>query len=152
MSEIPRHWRLREQRYRLVGEICPHCETAIFPPRDICPDCGEEAGPPHQFSGRGEVYSFTTVTEPPEGFEENAPYQIALIKLEEGPLITAQLTDFGEVKPEIGMPVEMVTRKLKSDGERGLIHCGYKFRPPMRTSSEEGLIFKAQEAEVPVSY
>lgn len=40
--EIPRHWRLKKQRYGLVGETCPHCEHKIFPPRDICPNCGDE--------------------------------------------------------------------------------------------------------------
>lgn len=40
--EIPRHWRLKKQRYGLVGEICPHCEKKIFPPRDVCPYCGGE--------------------------------------------------------------------------------------------------------------
>ena len=152
MSEIPRHWRLRQQRYSLVGEVCPDCETKIFPPRDICPDCGHEAKETFKFSGRGEVYSFTTVYEPPAGFETQAPYVVALIKLEEGPMLTAQLTDLGDTIPEIGMPVEMVTRKLSEDGERGLNHYGYKFRPPIRAFSEEGLIFKAQEVEVPVSY
>ena len=38
--EVPRHWRLKKQRYQLIGEICPHCEEKIFPPRDICPGCG----------------------------------------------------------------------------------------------------------------
>jgi uncharacterized OB-fold protein len=37
--EVPRHWRLQKQRYALVGEICPHCNTPIFPARDICPYC-----------------------------------------------------------------------------------------------------------------
>jgi uncharacterized OB-fold protein len=42
------------------------------------------------------------------------------------------LTDLGESKVEIGMPVEMVTRKLRSDGdERGMLVYGYKFRPMM---------------------
>jgi len=40
--EVPRHWRLKRQRYCLVGEICPHCDEKIFPPRDICPRCGGE--------------------------------------------------------------------------------------------------------------
>ena len=45
-------------------------------------------------------------------------------------MVTAQLTDLGEQKVEIGMPVEMITRKLRSDGdERGLLVYGYKFRP-----------------------
>jgi uncharacterized protein len=128
--EISRHWRLRQQRYEMSGEVCPHCGFKLFPPRDICLECGKEAKNVFQFSGRGEVYSFTKVYEPPAGFDENAPYTVALIKLEEGPLVTAQLTDLGEEPVTIGMPVEMVTRRLRQDGdERGIIVYGYKFRP-----------------------
>ena len=127
--EISRHWRLQQQRYGLIGEICPHCEEKIFPPRDVCPNCAQEAKTPYVFSGKGEVFSYTTVYDPPEGYEGNAPYTVALIKLEEGPLITAQLTDVDNGKVEIGVPVEMVTRKLREDGERGMLVYGYKFRP-----------------------
>jgi hypothetical protein len=81
-----------------------------------------------QLSGLGEVYSFTTVIDAPEGFDEQAPYVLALIKLDEGPMLTAQLTDLLH-EPEIGMRVEMVTRKLRSDGAHGVISYGYKFRP-----------------------
>ncbi len=127
--ETSRHWRLKGQRYSLVGEICPRCAEHIFPPRDICPDCGEEARDTYQFSGKGEVYSYTTVYQPPTGFEGDVPYPVAMVRLEEGPLVTAQLTDVGDRAIEIGMPVEMVTRKLRSDGERGMLVYGYKFRP-----------------------
>ncbi len=128
--EIPRHWRLKQQRYGLVGEVCPHCEAKIFPPRDVCPACGGEAKSAYAFSGKGEVYSYTTVYEAPAGYDESAPYTVALVKLQEGPLLTAQLTDLGEQPVEIGMPVEMVTRKLRQDGdERGMLVYGYKFRP-----------------------
>jgi len=130
--DIPRHWRLRKQRYGLVGEVCEHCDAKVFPPRDICPTCGEEAKTLYNFSGRGEVYSYTTVMEAPAGFEDNAPYTVALIKLEEGPLVTAQLTDLENKQVSIGMPVEMVTRKLRSaTDERGMLVYGYKFRPVM---------------------
>ncbi len=128
--EISRHWRLRKQRYALVGEVCPHCNAKLFPPRDVCPECGQDARTPYQFSGRGEVYSYTTIYDPPAGYEENAPYTVALVKLEEGPIVTAQLTDLGDEPVKIGTPVEMVTRKLREDGdERGMIIYGYKFRP-----------------------
>ena len=134
--EIPRHWRLKQQRYKLVGEVCPHCEAKLFPPRDICPECGGEAKSLYTFSGRGEVYSHTTVQDAPAGFEENAPYTVALVKLEEGPLITAQLTDMGEEAVEIGTPVEMVTRRLRTDGdERGMLVYGYKFRPRLAAAN-----------------
>ncbi len=128
--EIPRHWRLKKQRYELIGEICPHCQVKIFPPRDVCPECGGEAKEPYAFTGRGEVYSFTTLQEGPAGYENTAPYTVAIIRLEEGPMLTAQLTDLGDQEVQIGMPVEMVTRKIRSDGdERGMIVYGYKFRP-----------------------
>ena len=130
--ESPRHWRLKKQRYALIGEQCPHCNAKIFPPRDVCPECGLEAKTAFQFSGKGEVFSYTTMNDAPSGFQDNTPYSIALVKLNEGPIVTAQLTDLGDEKIRIGMPVEMVTRKLRNDGdERGVILYGYKFRPLM---------------------
>lgn len=128
--EIPRHWRLKKQRYDLVGEVCPHCEAKLFPPRDVCPECGGEAKTEYHFSGRGEVYSHTTVYNAPAGFDDKTPYTVALVKLDEGPVVTAQLTDVDDSDVQIGMPVEMVTRLLRTDGdERGLLVYGYKFRP-----------------------
>ena len=79
------------------------------------------------FAGTGKVYSFTTLQETPEGFDEQAPYVLALVKLDEGPIITAQLTDVDGVVA-IGDRVEMVTRKLTTEGARGMIVYGYKFR------------------------
>jgi uncharacterized OB-fold protein len=137
--EISRNWRLKHQRYSLTGEVCPHCDSKLFPPRDVCPECGHEARTPYAFSGRGEVYSYTTVYDPPTGYEEQAPYTVAIVKLEEGPLVTAQLTDLGSRPVEIGMPVEMVTRKLRNDGdERGVIVYGYKFRPVLSSQAIAG--------------
>lgn len=40
--EIPRHWRLKKQRYGLVGSVCPHCDYKMFPPREVCPNCSDE--------------------------------------------------------------------------------------------------------------
>lgn len=79
------------------------------------------------FAGTGEVYSFTTVQDPPESFGGQAPYVLALVKLDEGPMVTAQLTDLDE-PVEIGDRVEMVTRKLTTEGNKGMIVYGYKFR------------------------
>ena len=66
---------------------------------------------------QGEVYSFTRMSTVPAGFEAQAPYTVALVKLDEGPIVTAQLTDLGDEDVKIGMPVEMVTRRLRSDGD-----------------------------------
>ncbi len=39
------------------------------------------------------------------------------------PVVTAQLTDVDKNDVHIGMPVEMVTRKLRTDGEEGVLLC-----------------------------
>jgi hypothetical protein len=129
--EVSRYWRLTKQRYQLTGEECPHCKAKIFPPRDVCPNCDKEAKEPYTFSGKGEVFSYSTVHQAPAGYEKYAPYTVALVKLAEGPMVTAQLTDVDERDVSIGMPVEMVTRALREDGERGMLVYGYKFRPVM---------------------
>jgi uncharacterized OB-fold protein len=130
--ETARHWRTRNQRYSLVGEVCEGCGKKIFPPRDLCPECEAPAKTPYTFSGLGEVYSYSTVYDAPEGYEEHIPYTVALVRLEEGPLVTAQLADVAPQEVTIGMPVEMVTRKIREEGERGVIVYGYKFRKPVR--------------------
>lgn len=128
--EVPRYWRLQKQRYRLLGEECPHCSEKIFPPRDLCPRCNSQTKKAYQFSGKGEIYSETTSNQVPAEFKDQAPLRLALITLEEGPMVLAQLTDVGNEQIEIGTQVEMVTRKLKDDGgDRGIIVYGYKFRP-----------------------
>jgi uncharacterized protein len=133
--EVPRHWRLKKQRYALIGEVCPHCDAKLFPPRDVCPHCGKDAREEFGFSGKGEVYSYTVMNDVPAGYEETAPYTVAIVRLAEGPMVTAQLTDLAGQEAAIGMPVEMVTRRIRSDGdERGMLVYGYKFRPVMAGS------------------
>lgn len=127
--ETARHWRLKNQRYGLVGEECDNCGVKLFPPRDVCLECEAPAKELFTFTGVGEIYSYTTIYDAPAGFEQYAPYTVALVKLDEGPLLTAQLTDIDPEDVQIGLPVEMVTRKLRTDGEEGMIVYGYKFRP-----------------------
>ena len=129
---IASDWRLKQQRYRLVGEECKKCGVRIFPPRDVCPGCEAPAQAPFEFSGRGEVYSFSTVYQAQAEFAEYVPYTVGLVKLEEGPLVSAQLADVDGEEVQIGMPVEMVTRKIREEGDEGLIVYGYKFRKPLQ--------------------
>ena len=111
--EVARYWRTTRQRYQLVGEVCPNCNGKIFPPRDVCPTCEKEAKTPFAFSGVGEVYSYSTVYQAAAGYEKATPYTVAMIRLAEGPLVSAQLTDIDDKDVSIGMPVEMVTRVLR---------------------------------------
>ena len=44
-----------------------------------------------ELSGRGTVYSHTTLHAAAERFEKDLPFQMAIIKLEEGPRLTARI-------------------------------------------------------------
>ena|SRR5581483_9518253 len=122
-------WRLREQNYRLVGNTCRKCGARYFPPRRLCRECRGAEFEPYTFTGRGELYSFTTLRQAPSGFEPYVPYSVGMVKLDEGPMVEAMLTDIDPDELEIGMRMEMVTRKIRAEGERGLLIYGYKFRP-----------------------
>jgi uncharacterized protein len=93
------------------------------------------AGLARTLSGRGEVYTFSTMYNVPRGYEGQAPYTIALVRLDDGPVVTAQLTDVDPADVHIGLRVEMVTRKLREDGDEGQIVYGFKFRPVLPTAA-----------------
>ncbi len=122
-------WRRIPERYRLEGAQCANCQTKYFPPRKFCPACRRKGQiEPYRFSGKGKVYSFSEIFSPPSGFELEAPYVLAIVQLEEGPKLTAQVVDCIDADVKIGSPVEMIFRKIKEDGGEGPIHYGYKFR------------------------
>ncbi len=129
-TSVAGFWRRYPQRYRLVGSKCETCGTYYFPPRQICPKCRRKGKiVPYIFSGNGKIESYTIVHTPPDGMEDQAPYVLAIIRLEEGPMLTAQVVDVDPSEVKIGMPVKMVFRKISEDGEDGLINYGYKFEP-----------------------
>jgi uncharacterized OB-fold protein len=129
--DLSRIWRLRLQRYKLQGTRCRNCADLRFPPVLVCCQCQSRDLGVFDFSGKGAVYSFSTVYSPLDRFEDVAPYVVALIELEEGPRVTAQLTDVSPNDVKIGMPVEMVIRRISERGNNGVIAYGYKFRPPI---------------------
>lgn len=121
--DLAKHWRLKGPRYRLEGQRHRETGEVQFPPE---PDAGE-AWEPYNLRGTGKLYSYSVVRQTPDGYEQ--PYVLGMVALDEGPMVTAQLSDCDADQVAIGMPVEMVTRKLRDLGEDGLIVYGYKFRP-----------------------
>lgn len=122
-------WRRIPERYRMLGVRCASCGSAYFPKRSVCPSCRRKGKLEEvQFSGRGKVYSYTEVTAPPEGFEDQAPYILAVIELEEGARLTGQIVDAANSDVRIGSKVERVFRVIQRDDPEGLVHYGFKFR------------------------
>jgi hypothetical protein len=88
--------------------------------------CGGEEMEQFRFSGSGKILSYTIIHAAPDGFEKYSPYAIALIQLDEGPVISSQVVGWGG-KIAIGKNVQMVFRKLHEDGKSGVIDYGFKF-------------------------
>jgi uncharacterized protein len=92
---------------RLRVQRCAACGEHVFYPRAVCPHCSAADPEWTTASGRGIVYSYTVVHRPPPGFEDDAPYAVALVDLEEGVRLMARL----EVeRPAVGMAVEVAFR------------------------------------------
>lgn len=127
-SSVPLFWRLREAKYRLVGTKCRKCVSLFFPPRSLCPKCRRKGEiEPFPFSGSGRITAHTVIRTPPEGFERQAPYAVAIIRLDEGVNVSGQVV--GDLENiEAGKRVKTVFRKMHEDGPAGVIHYGLKFR------------------------
>jgi uncharacterized OB-fold protein len=126
--DLAKHWRQRAARYRLEGQRHRTTGQVRFPPEPVV-GVEAQAWEPYELSGAGTIYSFSVVRQPPAGYEDQTPYALALVKLAEGPLITAQLTDCDAEEIAIDQAVEMVTRRVRDLGPDGLLVYGYKFRP-----------------------
>lgn len=101
----------------------------FFPSRVVCPNCRRKGNlEPFQFSGKGKIHTFSIIRSAPDDFKKAAPYAVAVIELEEGAKLTSQLVDCDVDAIEIGDDVEMVFRRVREDGEDGVISYGYKFK------------------------
>lgn len=127
---VPRFWRNQQSRYNLVGVKCTNCGKIYFPPRSLCPSC-RRLGKLEKFKlrGEGEVVTYTVIHSATDGFADQVPYTMAIVRMEEGPQLTAQIVDCDPSEVRIGMKVRSLFRRICEDGAAGLIHYGYKFRP-----------------------
>lgn len=121
---VPLYWRLKKHRYNFVGTRCLACKELHFPPRTVCQSCNSEIIEPFQFSGLGTIISYTIIRAAPQRFEGRVPYCIALIKLDEGPTISAELVDFDNAA--IGKRTKQVFRK-QGENKNGVINYSFKF-------------------------
>jgi len=125
---VPRFWREIPQRYNFIGNTCKKCGWINFPPRSICKKCHEHDFERVDLKGRGKILTYTVIRAAPEQFENLVPYVVAIIRLDEGPRITAQIVDCEPDEAAIGKRVKVCFRKIAEDGKAGAISYGYKFQ------------------------
>ncbi len=97
------------QKHELRFQRCTGCGTWRHIPRDMCAKCGSFDFEWAKSSGRGKVFSWTTVIQPMlPPFADIVPYSPVIVELEEGVRMVSWLVD---VKPEelaLEMPVEVI--------------------------------------------
>jgi len=92
---------------------CLDCGKPFFYPRPCCPFCASDALEWITTSGRGTLYSYTINHRPAPGFEQDAPYAIAVVQLSEGPRMMANIVGI-ENTPDnlvLDMDVEVTFEK-----------------------------------------
>jgi len=97
------------QTVGISGYVCPNCNWSDVFQAHLCPRCH---GPVSKklFTPQGSIATFTVIRYPPQGFEKESPYVVALIDIENGLRVIGRVAG----KPEnvqIGKLVHLVRRR-----------------------------------------
>ena len=84
---------------RFVLRWCDDCGKTHWYPRAVCPHCLSSRAPWKPASGRGTVYSYSTM------HRVDPPYTLAYVTLDEGPTMLTNLVGVGPWR--IGMAVQV---------------------------------------------
>jgi len=96
----------------LLATRCRECARLTFPPKPLCPHCWCREVEWAPLSGRGVIYSHTTVHAAPALFAQEAPYRLCIVDLDEGLRLAARLVDAGS-GVGIGARVEFVVLRYE---------------------------------------
>ncbi|HEY6394915.1 MAG TPA: Zn-ribbon domain-containing OB-fold protein [Candidatus Binataceae bacterium] len=94
------------KRHELKLQRCGSCSAYIYYPRDRCPNCMSDKLSWEKVSGRGKVYSYTVVRRASSRAFADAPYVLAIVELNEGVRMTANIAAAPE-QVRVDMPVEV---------------------------------------------
>lgn len=88
---------------RFMLPCCADCGKFHFYPRPVCPYCASARITWAQASGRGGVYSHSTVYRAPSPvFRDDVPYVIAIVKTDEGPHLLSRVVGVAPDTVKIG--------------------------------------------------
>lgn len=85
---------------------CGDCDRLTFPPKPFCPHCWSKKMAWVALSGRGKLYSQTVVHAAPLVFQDEIPYRVGIVDLDEGLRIATRIQ--AEITPELDSAVEIV--------------------------------------------
>jgi uncharacterized OB-fold protein len=92
MSDIVTPFREGLARGELLIQTCNACAAKQMYPRHRCTTCQSDDLGFEPASGSGVLHSYTVVRAvPPRGFEDDVPYALGVVKLDEGVQLLARL-------------------------------------------------------------
>jgi uncharacterized protein len=93
-------------RHELVMQRCSGCGVIRHPARWICPQCWSEDFAWTQMSGAGVVHTFVWYMEPFDPRFSDVPYNVSVVRLDEGVQVLGTVADcaFGDL--HVGMRVQ----------------------------------------------
>lgn len=103
------------RRHELMLMRCKSCGAWRLPSRPRCPDCWSTETEWAKASGRGTLYSFGIMHQKFPGFENEVPYNYAIVELEEGPRIVSDIAGVPNEELRVDMPVEAVFEDVAED-------------------------------------
>lgn len=121
------YWRIRDRYYRLIGSKCESCGAEYFPPVYRCRKCGSEKISDREMPKEGKIMTYTQLHEPLPGFEAQAPFYLAVVKLANGAKVLTQIVDSPDETIKTGAKVQATVRRAIVDGDTGQIIYSYKF-------------------------
>ena len=77
---------------KLLALKCKECGSVTVPPKMVCRKCTSPDMEVIELTGKGKIQTFTTCNVAPEGREDELPYVILLVELDEGAWIMGNLT------------------------------------------------------------
>lgn len=123
---VPRYSREIPQRMRLEAGKCSGCGYIAFPPRLICPECGNRSFENIKLDPEGEILTYTIIHIAADMFSKEAPFAVAIIETKDGARLTAQVVDCKTEDVAIGKKVKLMTRLIQREGKAGILQYGYK--------------------------
>lgn len=102
------YWNAARQN-RLAIQQCDECAYFIHPPRSVCPRCQGEALSFQEVSGKGRIYSYSTMHYPGNPGFDDLPYAVVIVELVEQKNLKAvgNLLDSPCSHAEIGAAVDV---------------------------------------------
>jgi uncharacterized OB-fold protein len=100
---------------KIKGTVCSKCGTFHFPPRGDCVSCPSTEIGWKEISGKCNLVTFTTIHAAPIGFEDDKPYTLAVVDLEEGGRALGWLDGLTEEDLSIGMAMKLEIKNLPED-------------------------------------